>query len=948
MYSLVPIIALLINIFVSVYIFAQKRNSRINNAYIYYSINLSLWIICEILTRQNIPKEYLIFVFKISSIFWMAMGFWFLNFSYKFVDKNKDLLYYVSLFALLASISVSLSTNHLIKGYIDFYWGPDEVIGIIYLPVFFITNFFPIIYGSYIINRFSNESKSELIKKSSPLIIWGTIVTIIVAFLSSILLPHFLGLRDTVQFAESITVVQSLFIFIAVYKYRLFGLGIKDLSYNLFNSMKDAVIVTDETMKILHFNKSAESIFGVSFDEVIYESIEVVLKEASKIEDNSRIEKYIKINDKYIIILITKNKIIQVEEHLGYMYYIKDISERKKIEKELREKESTFSALFESSPDVLIVVDIDGKIKKTNQMLVEAFGYYESELLDRKIDILIPQRFISTHDKHRKDYNENPRRRAMGAELELFGLKKDGSEFPVEVMLSPLTIDFQKITLVTVRDITARKLSENQLRESEEKYRSLVLNHPHGIIENLFDGTILFANKAYTNLYELNTDNIIGKKVWEIHEDEEFIQKTKEFLEISKNGEIFPETTIVKRKTRTGKFIELQLDWEYKLDSDGNKIGHLTVVTDITQKRKNERILQKQRMMLNQAEKLAKLGSWQWNKITDELTWSDELYRIYNKDKNNFIPTFEEYQNLVHPEDRKRVYNTIQNTIKTGLPFFHFERIIRTNGEIRILSTRGIAQKNDMNEVIGLYGSCLDVTQFKNIEDELKVSQKQLRALSANLQQTREEERTRIAREIHDELGQVLTAINMDVGLMIDELEDLENLTKENLVNKLHSIEVLIERLIKSVQDISTDLRPDVLEHLGLIPALEWQLEEFKKRFKIETVLEKRINQLDFDEDKRIGIFRIFQEALTNVARHSKADKVIVLLDNIDDHFHMKVKDNGVGISDDNLENIKSIGLFGIKERVLLLRGNIVIKRAKEGGTELILKVPINTNKNSY
>ena len=345
--------------------------------------------------------------------------------------------------------------------------------------------------------------------------------------------------------------------------------------------------------------------------------------------------------------------------------------------------------------------------------------------------------------------------------------------------------------------------------------------------------------------------------------------------------------------------------------------------------------------MLAQAERLAHLGSWKFNINTRKLYWSDELFRIYGENKNSFEPTFEEYQKRLHPEDRSEIIKKIEIAINTGVSFSHIERIIRPDGETRILSSRGIPQTNDLGEVIGLYGSCLDITEYKKIERELLFSQKQLRALSSNLQLTREEERAKLAREIHDEIGQILTALNMDVGLIISELEGNTIINKEILFSHLESMEELIEKSIKSVQNIATELRLDVLDHLDLISAVEWQLNEFEKRYKIETKLEKSLESLEIEDDKKIALFRIFQEALTNVARHSKATRVVAVLSRENDIFEMKVIDNGIGITEENLVSIKSIGLIGIKERVLILGGEIFINTAEQGGTELHLKVPI-------
>jgi len=705
--------------------------------------------------------------------------------------------------------------------------------------------------------------------------------------------------------------------------------------------MKDAVIITDDEMKIIQTNDSAQELFAMNPGKIKGVHITEIFPDIILHEENEKEAITIKPDGEESCILITKNKIVQNEENLGYMFYIKDITVRKIIEHGLIESEKALAELFESSPDALIVVDKEGKIIKVNAEVQNLFGYSKNETIGQEISLLIPHRFRSEHHSKVEGYKNNPRKRRMGDGLDLYGLRKDGREFSVDIMLSPMTQRDKKMTLCTVRDVSDKKMIEQKLKANEEHYRNIFQTHPHGIVETTLDGTITLANNAYAHIFEFEVDEIIGKKVWELHEDKEFINNTKNNFIISNNDTLISQSLTSHRKTKTGKKIEVQIDWDFKKDMDNNPIGYIKVVTDITEKKHIDRILNQQRLMLSQAEELAHLGSWKFNIETGELFWSDELFRIYGEDKNTFEPTFEEFRNRIHPEDRISVFKEIEESINEGLPFSQLERIIRPDGEIRILSSSGVPQKNDSGEVIGLFGSCLDVTEHKKIERELLNSQKKLRALSANQQATREEERTRLAREIHDEFGQILTAANMDIGLLIDELVHNQNINKEIFFPNLESVERLIEKAIKTIQNIATELRPDVLDHLGLIPALKWQLKEFEKRYPIETWLEKSVERLDIDNDKKIALFRIFQESLTNVARHSKATKVTVVLSRNNDTFEMRVIDNGIGIPKEKLDSIKSIGLIGIKERIVLLNGEVYIKTAPQKGTELHIKVPI-------
>ena len=935
------IIALLINASVIIYILSQKRISGIYESYFYYLMNFSFWMLGELILRWNIPVEYITTVFKFTSVFGLSVGILFLNFSYEFINRKRNLLFFVLVFLSILSIILTLTTGLVIKESVIFYREYYEVMGPYFFHIFFIANIIPGFYGLYLIFRKTFISKNILIQRSARLIFAGTVITISIAFFPNILSPYKFDIKESLQLAEAISLIQTLFIFIAVFRYKIFGLGIEDLSYNLFSSMKDAVIITDEKMKIIQTNDSAQELFEIYPDKINGVDITEILSDINQHKENDREEIKVESGGEEKYILVTKNKIIQNEESIGYMFYIKDITMRKIAEQNLVESEKTLSDLFESSPDALIVVDKEGKIIKVNSEVQNLFGYSKNELIEKEISLLIPHRFRSEHESKVEGYIKNPRNRRMGDGLDLYGLKKDGSEFSVEIMLSPITQRDKKMTLCTLRDVSDKKIIEQKLKDNEEHYRSIFQTHPHGIVELTLDGTITLANNAYAHMFEFEVEEIIGKKVWELHEDKEFINNTKKFFKVSNDGTLIPQSLTSHRKTKTGKKIEVRIDWDFKKDTDNNRIGYIKVVTDITEKKRIEGILNQQRLVLTQAEELAHLGSWKFNIETGVLYWSDELFRIYGEDKYTFEPTFEEYRKRVHPEDRISVFKEIERAINEGLPFSQIERIVRPDGEIRILSSSGVPKKNDSGEVIGLFGSCLDVTEQKKIERELLNSQKKLRALSANQQATREEERSKLAREIHDEFGQILTAVNMDIGLLINELVHNQNINKEIFFSNLESAERLIEKAIKTIQNIATELRPDVLDHLGLIPAMKWQLKEFEKRYSIETWLEKSVESLDIDDDKKIALFRIFQESLTNVARHSKASKVTAVLSRNNDTFEMRVIDNGIGIPKEKLDSIKSIGLIGIKERIVILNGEVFIKTAPQKGTELHIKVPV-------
>ena len=223
-------------------------------------------------------------------------------------------------------------------------------------------------------------------------------------------------------------------------------------------------------------------------------------------------------------------------------------------------------------------------------------------------------------------------------------------------------------------------------------------------------------------------------------------------------------------------------------------------------------------------------------------------------------------------------------------------------------------------------------------EMELKRSQELFRSLSAHLQEVREDERTRIARRIHDDLGQALTALKIDLAWLNKKLASNQDPVRE----KLQSMVTLINETVATVHNVSEDLRPGILDDFGLSAAIEWQAEEFQKRTGIECRISLASDESNLNKEKSTNLFRIVQESLTNVIRHADATKVEINLSEKDGMLLLEIVDNGKGISKDAITNPKSFGLIGIKERVHSLGGEVDIVGTPHEGTRLMVTMSIS------
>lgn len=228
------------------------------------------------------------------------------------------------------------------------------------------------------------------------------------------------------------------------------------------------------------------------------------------------------------------------------------------------------------------------------------------------------------------------------------------------------------------------------------------------------------------------------------------------------------------------------------------------------------------------------------------------------------------------------------------------------------------------------------LTERKRAEEELHESREQLRELSRQTQLAIEEDRKRIAREIHDQLGQELSLFQLELGLIEDQLSS----GQKDLRNKLKSMSNLVDSSIMTVQRISSDLRPTLLDNLGLGAAVEWAAKEFQKRTRIRCLASIEPPELKLDQDRSTALFRILQEALTNVLRHAKATRVSVRLTKKDDAVVLTIRDDGTGIALRRINDAKSVGLTGMRERVRPWGGKIFITGEPDKGTELTINVP--------
>jgi PAS domain S-box-containing protein len=290
----------------------------------------------------------------------------------------------------------------------------------------------------------------------------------------------------------------------------------------------------------------------------------------------------------------------------------------------------------------------------------------------------------------------------------------------------------------------------------------------------------------------------------------------------------------------------------------------------------------------------------------------------------------------VHADDRSLLL-TAENPARA--PSVVVLRWVHPDGRVVHAEHRRVAVYDDSGQVVAIEGIARDVSEFVEAQRRLRESEDQLRQLAGRLHDAREVERAQVARELHDELGQTLTALKLDISRMAQALPR-ENLTPQ-IVDRLQSLIGLSDIGLATVKRIATTLRPPTLDHLGLAEAIHWEALTFKARTGLRCSVRTNKARTSLSSDQQTALFRILQEALTNVVRHAQASAVQVTLTERAGRFEMSIRDNGRGITESQSADPGAIGLVGMRERTALMGGTFRISGRRGKGTVVTIEVPV-------
>ncbi|MDP1991744.1 MAG: PAS domain S-box protein [Syntrophales bacterium] len=489
-----------------------------------------------------------------------------------------------------------------------------------------------------------------------------------------------------------------------------------------------------------------------------------------------------------------------------------------------------------------------------------------------------------------------------------------------------------------ISDITERKRAEEALRESEERYRQLVEYAPAGIYEaDLTTGRLLSVNEVLCEYSGYTRDELLALNPLDLMTEESqklILQRMAGYAA----GEPVPPAVEYQARSKSGREFWISTHAKYFYQA-GLPVRATVVAYDITERKRAEEMLRRTEANFRRFLEESPLGVRIVTAEGDTIYANRAILDIYGYDsieELNTTPIKKRYSPESYAEFQIRMKKRKQGD---DVPSKYEVSIVKKDGEIRKFQVfRKLTLWNGERQFQVIYN---DITERKEAEEQLQASREQMRALAGRLQAVREEERTQIAREIHDELGGALTGLKIDFSLLTRAVLKIENETvRTSLLADMDSMIKFIDATIHTVRRIAMELRPGVLDDLGLVAALEWQLKDFEKRTGIRCDFFPHVEDIGFDADLSTALFRIFQEALTNVARHSGSTEVHVRLRADADSSTLEVEDNGKSIEKEKALSSKSLGLLGMRERAQMFGGRITVTGTPGRGTIVTVEIP--------
>lgn len=711
----------------------------------------------------------------------------------------------------------------------------------------------------------------------------------------------------------------------------------------VIDNAPDAIIVLNRAGEIVRWNPESARLFGWKEEEVLGKMltdtiIPEELREAHRMgmaryigpEQSTMVGKTIEIwaqhrNGQSIDVAIRISP-YELDGKTFFIGFIRDITEKKRLETRLqqfnrelslqvKEKTEELTDILDRITDGFIAVDNNYVYTYANKKIGEMTGKKPEELIGKKVWEVFPDAVGS------KTYHAFLR--AM--EQQEYITITDHFE-PLQLWQENHIYPSRKGLSVFIRDISARMRAEKEIDKVRSLADKLIDSLPGVFYFYDENGKFIRWNQQFEEVTGYS-----GEEIAEMHPSEFFAKDQKEYIveritNVFEHGENDAEADLLhKNGTRTPHYFKA-----IRLEYDGRPCLLGTGIS-VTEKKKAEEELklseQKYRLLFHSNP----LAMWMLSLPDYQIIETNESALIqYGYTREEFLAM--DVYRLRPAEDLDR----FKQYVDTGFRGIHYAGIWRHQKKDGTIIYVNIVTHDTWYEGKSVrLVLANEVTERYLAEERLKESYESIKRLTEHLNSVREQERLHIAREIHDELGQLLTVLKMDVSWLNKKLQAAPEPVKEKLADLIS----LLDTTVKTVRRISSELRPSLIDDLGLVAAMEWHMEEFQKRSGIDCQARLPENELNLSDNVKIGLYRILQESLTNVARHSQAKKVVVKLQKTDNQLILTVEDDGIGFDEAN-RNKKTLGLVGARERAEGLGGSYSIQGFPGQGTRVQVAIP--------
>ncbi len=687
-------------------------------------------------------------------------------------------------------------------------------------------------------------------------------------------------------------------------------------------------------------SKDSELFPGEVVDRIRHDDLRVMTRAETEV-----LQEAIIVNGQEIPYLTTKGPLLIDGEVKGVFGIARDITHLKAVEDELREKEAFISKVLDASPTGIYIIDLDrNRFELINARFADLLDWPRDEATNMAVDRLIDNAHPEDRDRLRQHFGEVRTTTEDAVIVIEFRFRTTQGEWrwlrSWDAVFERSPDGMARRLIGTLMDVTSRNLAESALRDSEQRFRA-IFNATFQFIGLMSpDGTLVEANDSALSFAGIDPVDAIGRPFWEARwwaGDKRRVRQLQDAIRQAAQGEFVRYTVDIQGADQVET-----IDFSLKpmLDEFGRVMMIIPEGRIITEQIHVERELRDNQERLRVAQSAGRIGTWHYDPSSTLFSVSEEFQRFAHLDRPAY-PIAELIRRL--PSDEARLLRqALDNSFRVDQPFELEHRILTDpDGKACWIDLRGRVQTDSQSQRSSLVGTAQDITERKIAELALRKSESRLHALTAKLQAVREEERTRLSREVHDGLGQLLTALSMDLAWTSRRAENIADADlRETIQNKLSEAASQTDGMISTVQEITSELRPSVLDNLGLGAALEFETKRFQERSGIDCSIKVPGDLPGIDPDRSTAVFRILQELLTNVVRHAGATAVWVELCEEEGLLTLEVIDNGKGISFVDVVSPDSLGLTGIMERAGQLGGDVDFERTSRGGTRAILRLP--------